>query len=116
MKAIKYYAPEAFGAWAKTGYLFENGIFLCEFKYYNEPQYICRKYDFNNPPEKMTWGKNVVDHYTGSSVPGAFADYQTFQMKETTEKDFDQMKNSLLTRNVSFWSENHHSSEKLSEN
>ena len=102
MRAIKYHAPEAFGTWTKTGYLFENGIFLCEFKYYNEPQYIRRKYDFSNPPEKMTWGKNVVDQYSGSSDLGAFADYQTFHMKEEIDEDFDQMKNSLLSRKVTF--------------
>lgn len=107
MKAIKYYADPAFGAWAKTGYLFENGIFLCEFLYYMKPQYICRKYDFNNPPEKTTWGQNVIDENSTSANPGAISDYQTFVKKENVDKDFEEMKNSLLNRNVPFWKENH---------
>lgn len=113
MKAIKYFAEEAFGAWAKTGYLFENGIFLCEFEYYREPKYICRKYDFHNPPDKTTWGKDVIDHLSSSPNPGAFSDYQTFVKQKTIDKDFDQMKNSLINRKVPFWKENHHTSQNL---
>ena len=113
MKAINYYAPEAFGAWAKNGYLFENGIFICEFKYYNKPHYICRKYDFNNPPETTTWGKNVIDHFSNSLTPGAINDYQTFQKEETIEKDFEEIRDNILSRNVKFWHEKHHSSERL---
>lgn len=63
MRAIEYFAPEAFGAWAKVGFLFENGVFLCAFSYHNAPSYICRNYDFNNAPERMTWVK-VVDFVT----------------------------------------------------
>ncbi len=113
MKAIKYYAEPAFGAWAKTGYLFENGVFICEFEYYRAPNYICRQYDFNNPPEKTTWGTNVIDHLSNSPMPGAFADYQTFTKKETIEKDFEKVKNDLLNRSVKFWKENHHTSNSL---
>lgn len=113
MKAIEYFAQSAFGAWSKTGYLFENGFFICEFTYYNSPRYICRKYDFNFPPEKMTWGKNVIDIYSESEDPGAFADYQIFQKKLNIELDFNQMKNDILLRGVEFWNENHHSSVKL---
>lgn len=113
MKAIKYFAPEAYGAWAKIGYLFENGYFICEFKYYNKPYNICRKYDFKTPPEKITWGKDVVDYNSESSMSGAIADYQTFEIKENVEKDFSKMKSSIVERGVSFWSEKHHASEKL---
>lgn len=112
MKAIKYYAEPAFGAWAKTGYLFENGIFLCEFEYYRQPKYICRRYDFQNPPDKTTWGKNVVDILSTSSNPGATSDYQTFVKKEVVEKDFEAMTRNLLQK-AAYWPENHHSSKKL---
>ena len=108
MKAIKYYAEREQGAWAKTGYLFENGIFLCEFEYYRQPKYICRRYDYNNPPEKTTWGQNVVDHNSTSSNPGAFMDYQTFNKKEIIELDFESFKRNILRNNgPGFWSENH---------
>lgn len=98
---------------AKTGYLFENGHFICEFKYYNEPYYICRKYDFNAPPEKITQGKNVVDFNNENSISGAIADYQTFEIKESVEKDFNKLKTGIVDRGVSFWLEKHHTSEKL---
>jgi hypothetical protein len=87
--------------------------FLCEFKYYNVPNYICRKYDFNNPPEKTTWGENVVDHHSESTKPGAISDYQTFVKKEIIEKDFEGFKSSILSREVVFWPEKHSSSNPL---
>ena len=113
MKAIKYYAPPAFGAWEKTAYLFENGFFICEFKYYNKPHYICRKYDFHNPPQKTTWGKDVIDESSIAILPGAINDYQTFIKKEIVEKDFETFKQHILSRNVIFWEVNHHSSQHL---
>lgn len=113
MKAIKYYAEAAMGAWAKTGYLFDNGFFICEFKYYNKPFYICRKYDFENAPETIMWGKNVVDHNSMSDSNGAFADYQTFNKLTVLDVDFDQLKYSIINRSVNFWNEEHYDSEKL---
>lgn len=65
-------AEEAFRACAKTGYLFENSIFLCEFEYYREPKYICRKYDYNNSPLKTTWVKNAIYHLSYSQNQGVF--------------------------------------------
>lgn len=114
MKAIKYYAEPAFGAWDKTGYLFENSVFICEFLYYKVPHYIRRGYDFNNPPEYTTWGANVIDHNSISSLPGAFSDYQTFSKRnEIVELDFEEIKNRILRTNVIYWPEKYHTSSPL---
>lgn len=113
MKAIRYHAPAAFGAWAKTAYLFENGIFLCEFKYYNAPKYICRVYDFQDPPQSTTWGKGVYDDRSKSLNPGAVADYQTFQKQEQVDLDFEAIKQRILSSDVGYWAEVNHPSRKL---
>lgn len=111
MKAIQYIAPQNFGAFQKVGYLFENGIFICPFSYHNVPAYICRKYDFNSPPDKLSWGKGVIDPNSISDKPGAVKDYQFFERKEVFEVDFDKMKKEMSTR--FFWNEDHHPSYKL---
>ena len=111
MKAIKYVAPDIHKTWAKEGYLFENGIFLCNFSYHTAPSYICRRYDFNNPPETLTWGKGVIDPNSIYDQPGAVTDYQTFQRKEIVNIDFDNMKKESATR--FYWTEDHHPSKRL---
>lgn len=111
MKAIQYVAPAIYNTYQKIGYLFENGIFICSFSYHTVPAYICRKYDFNNPPDKLTWGKGVIDPNSLSAEPGAVSDYQVFERKEVFEVDFDKMKNEITNR--FFWNEDHHPSTKL---
>jgi len=113
MKAIKYIAPEVGSTWAKTGYLFENGIFICDFSFHNVPACISRRYDFHNPPETFSWGKGVIAPNSISDKPGAYKDYQTFQKKETVEKDFEKMK--ANSQSLNHWSESHHPSIKLTD-
>jgi hypothetical protein len=110
MKAIKYYAAKAQGAYSKKGYLFENGTFLCQFSYYHAPRYICRRYNFSNPPDSLSWGKGVVNEQSESPRPGAVADYQVFLKGDVVELDFEAMKTSLKEQNAVFWPEDHHPS------
>lgn len=111
MKAIRYFAEATVKTWAKEGFLFENGCFVCFFKYDNNPFYICRKYDFNKPLDKITWGKGVIDENSDSLNKGAFQDYQFFKIaSEIIDKDFDEIKNRIVNNFIPIWVENHHPS------
>lgn len=97
MRAIEYYAPEIQGTWAKSGYLFENGIFISKFEFFRKDTYFSRQFDFNNPPQTISWGKGVLR---------AFADYQVFNVVGAVNIDFE----SFISDNLgSYWPESHHS-------
>lgn len=44
MTTKKYYAAPIYNTWAKTGYLFENGWFICEYTRYMKPSLFAKNY------------------------------------------------------------------------
>ncbi len=111
MKAIRYYAEKIENTWSKEGYLFENGCFVCLFKFYNNPFYICRKYNFNEPLEIISWGKGVENENSYSSKKGAIKDYQFFKItSDIIDIDFNDLKNQIINNLTPIWIEKHHPS------
>lgn len=80
MKAIIYKADATFETWAKTGYLFENGLFISEYMWFNKKTYFCQQFAEGILPERIGWGKGVLR---------AFSNYQFFIKGEETDLDFE---------------------------
>ncbi len=87
-KVTKFYAPQIYNTWAKTGYLyeFENNIswFLCEYSMYNSPALISKKFDLENQFDKIVFGG-----------------YQTFEVKDDDQKpDFKIFCDTLISKGL----------------
>lgn len=88
MKAITYAASAQHSTWHKNGYLFENGIFISIFNWFNKTTYYCRFFAENEIPATIGWGKGVN---------GAFEDYQVFKRENEVELDYNELKSKCLT-------------------
>jgi hypothetical protein len=83
MKATTYAAEATHDTWSKQGYLFENGLFISIYSWFNKATYFCKFIGTNEFPERIGWGKGVM---------GAYTDYQFFTKGSTKEMDFEELK------------------------
>ena len=95
MKAITYTANETHNTWAKIGYLFENGLFISLYQWFNKPTYFCQHISNGFTPEEIGWGKGVLR---------SFSDYQFFKKGKEIDLDFEKI--ITTCKNLPFLNEN----------